>query len=77
MMLLAPAVLLIVALASDALAQTAPRIPSSDLPGRERERFIDQPFPPVPRIELQDGRPKPVIEQRKKAKPKRNKRRTR
>jgi hypothetical protein len=62
MTLLASAVLLLIAvLARDALAQARPQVPSSALPGRERERFIDQPYPPVPRIQLQDGRPAPVI----------------
>jgi hypothetical protein len=60
-LLMPAAVLLLVMLAGDTLAQAAPRIPSSATPGRERERFIDQPFPPVPQIELQDGRPAPVI----------------
>ena len=70
----AVAVLTAALMSGDALAQR-PQIPSSAMPGRERERFIDQPFPPVPRIELQDGRPKAVIEQPEKAKRKRKKRR--
>jgi hypothetical protein len=57
--LLATAALILTMVGSDALAQT--KIPSSAMPGRERERFIDQPFPPTPRIQLQDGRPAPVI----------------
>jgi hypothetical protein len=60
-----------------AYAGPAPRIPSNEFPGRERERFLDQPFPPVPRIELQDRRPKPVIEDRRKAKPKHRRHRSR
>jgi len=44
------------------VACAQPRIPSSEQPGRERERFLEQPYPPVPRIELRDGRPKPLFE---------------
>jgi hypothetical protein len=49
-------------------ACAAPKVPSSELPGRERERFFDQPNP-VPRIELRDGKSKPVIEPRKQTRP--------
>lgn len=45
----------------------APKIPNSELPGRERERFLDQPVPPVPRIELHDGRPKAAVTAPKEA----------
>jgi hypothetical protein len=31
------------------------------MPGRERQQLLDQPFPSTPRIQLQDGRPAPVI----------------
>ncbi len=56
----AAVVALTVAVTGVACAQ--PRIPSSEKSGRERERFLDQPVPPVPRIELRDGRPKPLFE---------------
>jgi hypothetical protein len=56
----AAVVALTVAVTGVACAQ--PQIPSSEQPGRERERFLDQPYPPVPRIELRDGRPRPLFE---------------
>jgi hypothetical protein len=70
---------LIVVLPEIAAAQSRSTIPSSALPGRERDRFIDQPYPPTPRIELKDGRPAPVftvqdaqpVKRKKKRAPKR------
>jgi hypothetical protein len=59
---------------ADALG--ASRIPSSAMPGRERQQLFDQPFPQVPRIELQDGRPREVIQTPRKSRPaKRNRNR--
>ncbi len=58
---IAAALLTLTMMVADA-ACAQPRIPSSEQPGRERERFLDQPFPPVPRIELRDGRPRPLFE---------------
>lgn len=46
-----------------------PRVRSGDMPGRERERFFDPLSPPVPHIELRDGRPAPVVETGKKPRP--------
>ena len=43
-------------------AAFAQRIPSSAMPGRERQQLVDPLSPPVPRIELRDGRPAPVYE---------------
>ncbi len=72
--LIASAVLVAAIVASDgALAQ---HIPSSDLPGRERERFLDQPYPPTPRIQLQDGRPAPVFTTSKSKSQNKKRRRT-
>lgn len=52
---------LIVSGVSSALAQS--RIPSSEMPGRERERFVDSPFEryrkPQPQIKLQSADPLP------------------
>ncbi len=51
-------------------ATVAQRIPSSAMPGRERQQLFDPLSPPVPRIELRDGRPAPVYEiGRKKPRP--------
>ena len=59
-----------------AQAAPAPKIPANELPGRERERFLDGPVPSVPRIELQDGHPKAVIRAPDETRPaKRQKRR--
>ncbi len=55
--------LLLVCGASASLPAPRPDIPPNQLPGHERERFID-PFPPPPRSE-------PVIVLPKKAKPRR------
>jgi hypothetical protein len=44
-----------------AIAQARPAVPSTAQPGRERQQLLDQPSPPTPRIQLQDGRPAPVI----------------
>lgn len=41
--------------------EAAAQIPNSARPGRERDLFFDRPNPAVPRIQLQDGRPAPVI----------------
>jgi hypothetical protein len=58
------ALVLIVAFAGPVLAQ--PRIPSSEMPGRERERFTDSPFEryrkPQPQIKLQSADPLPRID---------------
>lgn len=62
---IAAVVLMLTAVVPSA-AFAAPKIPSSELPGRERDRFLDKPYPPVPRIELLDGRPKPVITEPKR-----------
>ena len=55
---------LIVSGMSSAPAQ--PRIPSSEMPGRERERFVDSPFEryrkPQPQIKLQAADPLPRID---------------
>jgi hypothetical protein len=45
------------------------RIPSSAMPGRERQQFGDPLSPPVPHIELRDGRPAPVFEIGKQRRP--------
>ena len=47
-----------------AMATASAQIPNSALPGREREQILGKPGPQpgVPRIELQDGRPKSVFE---------------
>jgi hypothetical protein len=62
---IAPAVLALAMLADAALGAAAPRVPSSAQPGRERDLFFDRPFPPPPRIQLQDGRPAPIVTPRK------------
>lgn len=55
------ALLLIAVCAGPALAQ--PRIPSSEMPGRERERFTDSPFEryrkPQAQFKLQSADPLP------------------
>jgi hypothetical protein len=66
---------LIVMLPEAAAGQTRPTIPSSAMPGREREQLLDQPFPPTPRIQMQDGRPAPVINTQKEAPPSKRKKR--
>ena len=58
-------------------APAQPRIPSSEMPGRERERFVDSPFEryrkPQPQIKLQSSDPLPRFEHpRKKPRPKRS-----
>jgi hypothetical protein len=71
-------VLLILALiasgVSSALAQS--RIPSSERPGRERERFVDSPFEryrkPQPQIKLQSADPPRWERPRKKPRHKRS-----
>jgi len=50
-------------------AAFAQRIPSSAMPGRERQQLFDPLSPPVPRIELRDGRPAPVYEIGKTTRP--------
>ena len=59
---------LIVSGASSALAQS--RIPSSEMPGRERERFVDSPFEryrkPQPQIKLQSADPLPRLDRPRK-----------
>jgi hypothetical protein len=59
---------LIVSGLSSAPAQ--PRIPSSEMPGRERERFTDSPFEryrkPQPQIKLQSADPLPRFERPRK-----------
>jgi hypothetical protein len=62
---IASAALALAMFAEAAHGAAAPRIPSSAQPGRERDLFFDRPFPPPPRIQLQDGRPAPVITPRK------------
>ena len=70
------AAVLVLAISAD--AAFAQRIPSSAMPGRERQQFGDPLGPPVPRIELRDGRPAPVFETGKDTRPaKRRKCRTR
>jgi hypothetical protein len=69
----ATAVAALVVLLSTVVTDAAPRIPSSERPGRERERFLDQPQPGVPRIELRDGRPKPLFETQREHRLKRRK----
>ena len=58
------ALVLIVVCAGSALAQS--RIPSSEMPGRERERFTDSPFEryrkPQAQIKLQSADPLPRID---------------
>jgi hypothetical protein len=60
---------------SSALAQS--RIPSSEMPGRERERFVDSPFElyrkPQLQIKLQSADPLPRLDRvrKKPARPKR------
>jgi hypothetical protein len=58
--------------AADALAQ---RVPSTAMPGRERQQLLDpfSPFQP-PRIELQDGKPRKVIRTPKQSRPAKRKR---
>lgn len=55
--------------AREALAEAVPRIPSSAMPGREREQLLGRPTPPPPFIEWQNPLPKPA-----KRKPKRRRR---
>jgi hypothetical protein len=56
--------ILLVSCLAPALAQ--PRIPSSEMPGRERERFTDSPFEryrkPQAQIKLQSADPLPRID---------------
>jgi hypothetical protein len=58
------ALALLVSCAASAVAQ--PRIPSSEMPGRERERFTDSPFEryrkPQSQIKLQSADPLPRID---------------
>jgi hypothetical protein len=68
----AAALLLVIAATDATFAQ--PRIPSSAMPGREREQLFDPLSPPVPRIELRDGRPAPVFEIGKQRRPAKRKR---
>ena len=67
------ALALLVSCATPAVAQ--PRIPSSEMPGRERERFTDSPFErfrkPQPQIKLQSADPLPRIEGARKKSPRR------
>jgi hypothetical protein len=55
-------------------AAVAQRIPSSAMPGRERQQLGDPLSPPVPRIELRDGRSAPVFEVGKPRRPAKRKR---
>jgi hypothetical protein len=55
--ILAPAQALAIVAFSTSLAAAAARIPSSELPGRERERFVD---PPAARL-LQPTRPSTIL----------------
>jgi hypothetical protein len=59
---------LIVSGMSSAPAQS--RVPSSEMPGRERERFVDSPFEryrkPQPQIRLQSADPLPRMERPRK-----------
>jgi hypothetical protein len=55
-------------------ATFAQRIPSNAAPGRERQQLFDPLSPPVPRIELRDGRPAPVFETGKPSRPAKRKR---
>jgi hypothetical protein len=59
--------------AAPALAQS--RIPSSEMPGRERERFTDSPFEryrkPQAQIRLQSADPLPRIDGTRKKSPRR------
>ena len=70
------ALLPIVACATAALAQ--PRIPSSEMPGRERERFTDSLAErfrkPQPQIRLQSADPLPRIDSPRKQTPRRKRR---
>lgn len=68
----AAALLLVIAAIDVTFAQ--PRIPSSAMPGREREQLFDPLSPPVPRIELRDGRPASVFEIGKQRRPAKRKR---
>jgi hypothetical protein len=56
-------------------AVTQSRIPSSEMPGRERERFTDSPFEryrkPQAQIKLQSADPLPRIESSRKKSPRR------
>jgi hypothetical protein len=67
------ALALLVSCAAPALAQ--PRIPSSEMPGRERERFTDSPFEryrkPQSQIRLQSADPLPRIDVTRKKSPRR------
>lgn len=58
------ALAVLVSCATTAVAQS--RIPSSEMPGRERERFTDSPFEryrkPQAQIKLQSADPLPRIE---------------
>jgi hypothetical protein len=58
------ALALLMSCTASALAQ--PRVPSSEMPGRERERFTDSPFEryrkPQPQIKLQSADPLPRID---------------
>jgi hypothetical protein len=67
---IASTVLALAMFAEVAHGAAAPRIPSSAQPGRERDLFFDRPFPPPPRIQLQDGRPAPVVTPRTKSRSK-------
>ena len=70
------ALLLVAACAGQALAQ--PRIPSSEMPGRERERFTDSPFEryrkPQAQIKLQSADPLPRSYNLEKKPPRRKRR---
>jgi hypothetical protein len=67
------ALALLVSWAAPALAQS--RIPSSEMPGRERERFTDSPFEryrkPQAQIKLQSADPLPRIDSTRKKSPRR------
>jgi hypothetical protein len=58
--------------AADALSAT--RIPSSAMPGRERQQLLGEPFPPPPRIEWQDGRRREIIQVPSQSRPAKRKR---
>lgn len=55
--------------AREALAAAAPRIPSSAMPGRERDQLFGRPSSQPPLIERQNQPSKPVKRRRRKRKP--------
>lgn len=71
------AMALLLAIAAIDAAAAQARVPSGAMPGRERQQLGDPLRQPVPRIELRDGRPAPVVQTRPAKRPVKRKNRCR